>query len=133
MSSAVNDLLVALVARLEGDGDLTALIGAGGICDRRLARGREPYVMIGQVEADDLSTDDESLLECRLVLTAWSAVGRQQAEAVAARLRAVIDDADLALQAGRVISLRHRKTVSRREEKTALFRVDVTFRAVVEG
>ncbi|MGG7518514.1 DUF3168 domain-containing protein [Allorhizobium undicola] len=131
MSAAVNELLAAVTARLEADVALVGLIGTGRICDRRLPRGREPYVMLGEVECEDMSSDDDGLIVCHLTLTAWAAEGRRQVEAIAARIRAVLDDAALVLPTAVAVSLLHEKTASRREEKSALYRADIQFRSLL--
>lgn len=132
MSSAVNELLVAIQARLEGDAGLAALIGAGGLRDRR-ARGLDlPALVLGAVEARDYSTASEAGFEILLALEAWSAEGRRETEAIGHAVRGLLDDADLALAAHTLVSLRHRRTVSRREAKTGFFVAEMAFRAVVE-
>ena len=132
MSSAVNELLVAIQARLEGDAGLAALIGGGGLRDRR-ARGLDlPALVLGVVEARDYSTASEAGFEILLTLEAWSAEGRRETEAIGHAVRGLLDDADLALAAHALVSLRHRRTVSRREAKTGFFVAEMAFRAVVE-
>ncbi|NKN39616.1 DUF3168 domain-containing protein [Agrobacterium sp. a22-2] len=130
--SAVNELLQAVHARLSGDAALTALIGTAGIHDRRLSKAALPTLVIGSIEARDYSTGTEMGCECLLSLEAWSASGRREAEEIAGLVRGLLDDADLALPSAVLVSLAHRKTVSRREVKTALFVAEMQFRAVLE-
>lgn len=132
MSSAVNELLVAIQARLAGDAGLVALIGAGGMRDRRADRLALPALVLGPVEARDFSTASEPGLEILLTLEVWSAEGRREAEAVGETLRGLLDDADLMLAGRALVSLRHRRTVSRREAKSGFFVAELAFRAVVE-
>ncbi|MFA7415241.1 MAG: DUF3168 domain-containing protein [Rhizobium sp.] len=132
MASPVNDLLQAVHARLSGDPALAALIGGNGVHDRRLGRTVMPYLAIGAIETRDRSTATEKGLECLLSIEAWSAAGRREAEEIASLVRMLLDDADLALTTATLVSLRHRRTTSRREAKTALFVAEMMFRAVME-
>ena len=132
MSSAVNELLVAIQARLEGDAGLAALIGGGGMRDRR-ARGRDrPARVRGGVDARGYWAARGA--GCGMLLTreAGSAEGRRETEAIGHAVRGLLDDADLALAAHALVSLRHRRTVSRREANTGFFVAEMAFRAVVE-
>lgn len=130
--SAINELLQAVHGRLSGDAALTALIGTAGIHDRRLSKAALAYLVIGSVEARDYSTGTETGCECLLSLEAWSESGRREAEEIAAILRGLLEDADLALPSAVLVSFAHRRTVSRREVKTALFVAEMQFRAVLE-
>ncbi|MBW8321634.1 MAG: DUF3168 domain-containing protein [Arenimonas sp.] len=132
MSSAVNELLGAIQARLAGDAGLAALIGAGGMRDRRASGLDLPALVLGAVECRDYSTASEAGLEILLTVEAWSAEGRREAEAIGEAVRHLLDDADLTLAGQTLVSLRHRRTISRREAKTGLFVAELTFRAVVE-
>ena len=132
MSSAVNELLAAIQALLTGDAGLAALIGTGGMRDRRAIGLDLPALVLGAVEARDFSTASEAGLEILLVLEAWSAEGRREAEAIGEAVRHLLDDAGLTLVGRALVSLRHRRTVSRRETKTGFFVAELTFRAVVE-
>lgn len=132
MSSAVNEFLAAVQARLAGDAGLVALIGAGGMRDRR-ANGLDlPALVLGAVEARDFSTASEAGLEILLTLEAWSDEGRREAEVIGDTVRGLLDDAGLAVAGHALVSLRHRRTVSRREAKTGFFVAEMVFRAVVE-
>jgi hypothetical protein len=132
MSSAVNELLAAIQALLKGDAGLFGLIGAGGLRDRRESGLELPALVLGAVEARDFSTASEAGLEILLVLEAWSAEGRREAEAIGEAVRHLLGDAGLTLVGRALVSLRHRRTVSRREAKTGFFVAELTFRAVVE-
>ncbi len=132
MSSAVNEFLAAIQARLVGDAGLAALIGAGGMRDRRADRLDLPALVLGAVEGRDYSTASEAGLEILLTLEAWSAEGRREAEAIGEAVRGLLDDAALALAGRALVSLRHRRTVSRRDAKTGFFVAELVFRAVVE-
>ena len=132
MTSAVNELLAAIQALLTGDAGLGGLIGAGGMRDRRASGLDLPALVLGAVEARDFSTASEAGLEILLGLEAWSAEGRREAEAIGEAVRGLLDDAGLTLAGQTLVSLRHRRTTSRREAKTGFFVAELTFRAVVE-
>lgn len=129
--SPANALLTAVYDRLAGNATLLSLTG-GGIHDRRLERIDMPYLVIGSVETADFSTGSEGGLEITIVLEAWSATSRREAEVMADAVRGLLHEADLNLAGAELVSLRHRRTVSRREAKTALFVAEMRFRAVVE-
>ncbi len=132
MSSAVNEFLAAIQARLTGDAGLAALIGATGMRDRRADRLDLPALVLGAVECRDFSTASEAGVEILLTLEAWSGEGRREAEVIGEAVRGLLDDAALALAGHALVSLRHRRTVSRREAKTGFFVAELVFRAVVE-
>lgn len=132
MSSAVNELLAAIQTLLAGDAGLAALIGTGGLRDRRASGLDLPALVLGAIEARDFSTASEAGLEILLVLEAWSAEGRREAEVIGEAVRGLLDDAGLTLAGRTLVSLRHRRTVSRREAKTGFYAAELTFRAVVE-
>ncbi|PPJ47244.1 DUF3168 domain-containing protein [Rhizobium sp. KAs_5_22] len=132
MSSAVNEFLAAIQARLAGDVGLADVIGAGGMRDRR-ANGLDlPALVLSAVESRDYSTASEAGVEILLTLEAWSAEGRREAEVIAETVRSLLEDAALAPAGHALVSLRHRRTVSRREAKTGFFVAELVFRAVVE-
>lgn len=128
--TAVNELLAAVHARLTGDAGVSALVG-DEIHDRRLDRIAAPCLMLATVETRDYSTGDAEGLEVLLGFEAWSATGRREAEEIAGAVRASLHDAGLTLATVRLASLMHRRTVSRRAAKQAMYVADVGFRAVV--
>jgi hypothetical protein len=131
MTSPVNDLLTSITSTLLGNAALLRMVGADGIKDRRQLRSNQPYLMVGEVETTDLSTDGDRLLESLVTLQAWSSISRRETEALADLLRDLLQDAALSLTSATLVSLTHLKTVSRREAKTALYVAEVQFRAVV--
>lgn len=128
----VNELLQAVHARLSGDAALAALVGPDGIVDRRRDAAALPCLVTGTVETRAYGTASEDGLECLLDFEAWSATGRREAEEIAAQVRALLDDADLALASAHLISLSHRRTASRRAAATRHYVAEMRFRAVVE-
>jgi hypothetical protein len=132
MTSPANELMTAIQTRLTADAALVALIGPGGLSDRRVNRLDLPVVVAGSVETRDFSTATEPGAEIIFTLEAWSGEGRRAAEAIAEALRNLLDGADLALSGRHLVNLRHRRTVSHREPKTTFFVAEASFRAVVE-
>lgn len=131
MTSPVNELLTTITSTLLGNNTLLRMVGADGIKDRRLLRSSQPYLMVGEVETTDQSTDGDRLLESLVTLQAWSSTSRREAEVLADLLRDLLHDAALSLTSATLVSIIHTKTVSRREAKTALYVADVQFRAVM--
>lgn len=131
MSSPVNELLTTITSTLLNNVAVLKIIGADGIKDRRQLRSNQPYLMVGEVETTDQSTDGDRLLESLVTLQAWSATSRREAETLADLMRDLLHDAALSLTSATLVSIIHIKTVSRREAKTALYVADVQFRAVM--
>jgi hypothetical protein len=131
MISPVNKLLSTITSTLLQNTTVLSMIGRDGIKDRRLLRSAQPYVMVGDVESNDLSTDGDGMMECYVTLQAWSSTSRREVEVLADLLRALLQDADLTLGSASLVSIIHVKTVSRREVKTALYVAEVQFRVVI--
>ena len=133
MSAAANTLLQAIHAVLAADAGLTALIGTDGIRDRLVTGRQLPCVVIAELVSNDYSTSTEPGEEHFLTLQAWSdAAGQRQAQAIAALVRGLLQDAALPLAACTLVNLRHVATKARREPKTRLFCAEMRFRAVTE-
>lgn len=131
--SAANALLKAIHARLSGDGDLVAMTGGRVMLDRLADRTPLPLVALGEMDTRDASTATEAGAEHLFSLTVWSDVeGRREAEAIAGRLRTLLDDAALALEGATLVSLFHLRTRTRREPKTGRFAAELSFRAMTE-
>lgn len=131
MTSPINSLLRAMTSALLANATVLGMVGPDGIKDRRLLFSAEPYVMVGDVESKDLSTDGDGLLECFVTLQVWSSTSRREVETLADLLRDLLHDAALTLDGATLVSILHVKTVSRREAKTALYLAEVQFRAVL--
>lgn len=131
--TAANALMQAIHARLAGDAGLSALIGPDGIRDRLLPRLRLPAIVFGELETRDLSTATEAGEEHFLTLEIWSeGEGRRQAQEIAGRVTALLDDVELALENAVLVSLLSTGSRSRREPKTKAYLVELGFRAVTE-
>lgn len=130
MADVQNALQKAIHDALAADATLTGLIGEGGIFDHRATGRPMPYLVIAGIVTTDFGPDAE---EHVLTLEAWSdAAGRKQAQAIAARARALLDDASLSISGAVLVNLQHRTTRVRREPKTRAFCAEMTFRAVTE-
>mgnify|MGYP000179128698 CR=1 FL=1 len=132
MTNAVNALVLALQQAVKADAALVAQLGADGMTDRTVRPQRFPALVLGTVEARDFSTGEAEAAEILLVLEAWSARSRREAEELVAELRRVAGEMGQALEGFRLVNWTHRRTVSRREVKAGLFVAEASFRAVVE-
>ena len=133
MSTAANELLQALHAALAADTELSALVGDTGFRDR-LATGRQlPSLVLSELVTNDYSTATEPGEEHLVTLQVWSeSQGQRQAQTIAGRVRALLDDATPTLATASLVNLRHISTRTRREPKTRLFCAEMRFRAVTE-
>ncbi|MGF9562573.1 DUF3168 domain-containing protein [Neorhizobium sp. JUb45] len=128
---AVNALMKAIFARLSGDAELRALVGPDGVRDRMLARAELPCVVFGETDSRD--EDGETLQVHLITLEVWSlSEGRRETQVIAARVRALLHDAAMALEGAVLVSLLHRGTRTRREAKTKFQLAEMRFRAVTE-
>ncbi|MCX8998463.1 DUF3168 domain-containing protein [Rhizobiaceae bacterium BDR2-2] len=131
--SAANALLMAIHDRLSGDAELVSLTGGRVLIDRLADRTPLPLVALGDMESRDWSTGTDSGEEHLFSLVVWSeAAGRREAAAIATRIRALLDDAPLALDGAHLVGLLHRTTRTRREPKSGRFVAELSFRAVTE-
>lgn len=133
MSSHENALLAAIHDALAGDAELTGLIGENGIFDRLLKRPQLPAIVFGECETIDISTVDGKGFEHALTLEIWSeAHGRKAAQEIEARVKTLLDDADLSLSGAVLVNLIHRSTRVKRVARTGYFLAEMRFRAVTE-
>ena len=132
MTNAVNALLAAVQQAVKADAALMAVLGPQGISDRTVRPQRFPALVVGSVEAREFSTSEADGSEILLTFEAWSAVSRREAEGLVAEFRRVADELPEMLEGFRLVNIRHRRTVSRREVKAGLFVAEAGFRAVVE-
>ncbi|MCF3642634.1 DUF3168 domain-containing protein [Rhizobium sp. TRM95111] len=131
--SAASALQAAIFTRLSGDATLASLVGADGITDRLLAKPKLPLVVLRAIDSTDFSTASEPGEEHRVTIEVWSqAAGNREAQAIAARLGALLHDAALTLDGVHLVSLLHRSTAQRRDGKTRYHRAELLFRAVTE-
>ncbi|MCB1447690.1 MAG: DUF3168 domain-containing protein [Rhizobiaceae bacterium] len=131
MTGSANALQAAIYQRLAEDPDLLAMIGPGSVFDRRMTGRPMPYLVLGGIVTSDFGPDAEEHL---VTIEAWSdAEGRRQVQAIAARVKQLLDDAPLALSGVSLVGLLFRTMRARREPGTRAQMVEMRFRAVTEG
>ncbi len=131
---SANALQIAVVARLTADSPVLAITGPGRIFDRLSQRKATPCLVLADWAEADWSTGDSAGSEHRFVLEAWSdAEGRRQVAALADAVKEALAAPDLDPAGMRLVSLRHERTVSRRDAKSGLFVARMTFRVLTES
>ncbi len=134
MMDAVLALRRVIQARLAGDAELVALLGGPRIHDEPPRAASGPYVLHGEVEARDASSQGVEACEQEIELVVWAgqpgATG--QALAVASRVGRALHEAALTPQGHRLISLVWTGLRLGRDEKTGLSRAAVKLRALTE-
>jgi thiamine monophosphate synthase len=131
--SAAGALQKAVFVKLAGDGALTALIGPDGVHDHLQVRTHWPCVFIAGIDSRDASTASEAGEEHLITLEVRTGEGgNRAAEEIAARVRALLDDAYLALDGFALVSILHRRTRMSRDAKAKGHVAEMVFRAVTE-
>ena len=135
MTDPQSALSAAIVAALNANAALTAIIGANAVHDRLLTRATMPYVVLREITSTEWGSDNDGGLEHLISLDAWSSSpGHREAQAIAGLLRQSLDNARLTLASGvTLVSLLHVKTRTRREAKTDAHVAETVFRAVTVG
>ena len=91
------------------------------------------FVLIGPEEVTDAGDKSGGGADHRFSLSVISdAAGFLAAKTVAVAISDVLDGAPLALERGRLVSLRFSRAVARRLDEGAVRRIDLTFRARIE-
>lgn len=130
MAGSGNALQAAIHARLSGDATLTAMIGTGSVFDRRVIGRPMPYLVLSEIATSDFAPGIE---EHMVKIEAWSeAAGRKQTQDIAARVKTLLDGANLSLSGFSLANLVHQRTAARRELKTKTQVAEMIFRAVTE-
>lgn len=108
MSDPVFALQAAIHARLAADTTLAGLLGTGARIHDRAPRGAPvPFVALGETRLSVIGAGGGPIHEQTLVLRIISrADGRREAAAIADRIDALLDGADLAPEGHRLVSLR---------------------------
>lgn len=108
MSDAVLDLQAALLAYLRAQPSLSVWLGTPArVYDQPPAGVVYPYVAFGRTSAQAIGMTGGAVTEQALTLTCVSRFGgSEEAKAIAAELRVLLDDAELALDGHRLASLR---------------------------
>lgn len=131
--SAAAALQKAIFERLAGDAALTALIGDGGVGDHLQTGSRRPGLWIASLESRDASTASEAGEEHLVTLEVRAGEGgNRAAQEIAARVRVLLDDAELVLDGFAFVSLFHRRTWIGRDAKAKGHIAEMVFRAVTE-
>lgn len=131
--SAAQSLQKAIFTRLSTDATLTALTGPDAIHDRLVTRREAPTILIASIDSRDRSTASEAGEEHLVTLKVMTGEGgHAAAQAIAARIRALLHDAPLTLTGFTLVSLLHRSTVTRREAKERGHVAEMVFRAATE-
>lgn len=124
----------ALGARLAAFAPLTALVAPANIVDRHGVPTAFPSVILG--EAQELDADvsfDRRHLRVVLTLHAWDrSPGTASVKRIADAIRAAVQGADLALDAGRLLDLTHTSTRILRDPDQVTAHAVVTLEALVE-
>ena len=135
MSYAIGAALQAAVyQRLRGSSALDALVGDAIYDAAPSGAVTGIYVSIGPedvVDASDMTGD--GAVHDFVVSVVTDAAGFQMAKDVAAVISDALVDATLVLARGKLIGLRFVKAKARRVDTASTRRIDITFRARVEG
>lgn len=126
-------LRAAVYDALRADSALGSALGGVKIYDEPPRDAAFPYVTLGEARIAPVAADGEAIHEHQLTLHAWSRQGgHREAHVIAAALLQALDDAPLALDSHRVVSLRFALADIRRESDGRTYHATVRFRAVTE-
>lgn len=127
-------LQAAVFQRLSADAPLAALVD-GGIHDAPApGTSSGSYVVLGAEEVIDRSDSSGPGAEHRFTVSVVSdAPGFQRAKEIAGRIGAILPEADLTLAVGRLVGLWFHQAQARRVEGGTVRRIDLRFRARIEG
>ncbi|MFC3209107.1 DUF3168 domain-containing protein [Aquamicrobium soli] len=133
MTAPAAEFQKALFEVLAGDDALTGLLGGAKIFDQAPADARFPYATFGRTSFYDWSTSTEGGVEQLFTLHVWSkAKGKKEILGIMERVKLRLDDADLALEMHRLVSLRFDYGEARYDEDVAVHHGLLRFRAVIE-
>jgi hypothetical protein len=131
---AAGALQAAVWQRLAGDAALTALVGAAIHDAVPPGAGPQTYVLVGPEEVRDASDGSGGGAEHRFTVSVVTrAAGFQAAKEAAAAVSDALVGAELVLARGRLVGLWFLKARAAREGRGGVRRVDLTFRARVDG
>lgn len=133
MTSVGWDLQKAVYAALIANAQLTTLLGAERIYDSPPQAAAFPYIVIDQMQIRDWRTGTEKGFEHILMLHIWSRCdGKREVYDIADAMRAVLDDAEMTLDAHRLVSFTHQYSDLKRDEDGKTFHGIMRFRALTE-
>lgn len=131
--SASWQLQQALIAALNLDTALLALVGGARVFDHPPLRARLPYVTLGVTLTNDWSTSTEEGSEHILTLHSWTeSNSRQQAHEIEAAIVTAISSLSPSLSGHRLINARHQFSEIRRDPEGDAFHGIIRFRLVTE-
>ncbi|KQR77347.1 hypothetical protein ASG25_03405 [Rhizobium sp. Leaf384] len=132
-TSAANALQAAVFTALSGDAALSAMLGPGGIHDRLLDDPAHPYLRLAGIESRDWSTASEPGEAHDMAIEVRGGEGGHRGvQEIAARVRALLDDAGLLLSGHHLVNLRHEGTRTARDAEARGHVAAMRFRAVTE-
>lgn len=127
-------LQVAVYQHLLADAGLAALIGDAIHDAPPPGTPSGSYVVLGAEEVIDRSDVSGPGAEHRFTVSVVSdSAGFQLAKQIAGRISAILPDAELALTEGRLVAIWFHHAQARRVEGGAVRRIDLRFRARIEG
>jgi hypothetical protein len=134
MTSPILALRAAILARLQSDADLAALMGGAVRLHDEPPRAAEPvYALFDDAVARDWPGDGGRGHEQEAALAIWAKPGGARTALVAAeRIAALLDDAALALDGHRLVNLRVTAIETARDDKAGVARATLRLRAVTE-
>ena len=134
MSSASWALQAAMFTALSADANIKSVLGdPPRVYDEVPRNAAMPYLVIGDGKESDWSTSTDTGTEHALVLHVWSrARGRKESKAVAATVRAALDDAALTLAGHTLIGIKHQSSEYLRQTYGQTYHAVMKFRAVTE-
>ncbi len=134
MSKAGWPLQKAIYAALSADPALTALIGdPPRVFDDPKGSEELPFVQIGDGTESDFGTATDRAAEHQLIIHVWSrGGGRKEARAILSAIYDILHDANLTLEANRLINLRFLLSQVSRENDGETYHGIARYRAVTE-
>ncbi len=133
MSESLFALQKAIVAALNADAALVALLGGAKAFEHAPSSTSAPWIAFGDMKTRDLAASGPPLSEHRVTLVCVSRQpGTKEALTIAARVSALLQDAPLALAGHRLVSLAVTGVELAREGKEPVRKARVALRAVAE-
>lgn len=134
MTAAASELQKAVFAALNGDVELTALMGgAGKVYDHAPAAATFPYITFGRTSIFDWSTGTELGSEHLFTLHVWSKTkGKKEALEIMERAKWRLDDASLPLEGQQLVSMRLEFAEARYDDDQSVHHGLLRFRALIE-
>ncbi|MCV0396190.1 MAG: DUF3168 domain-containing protein [Rhizobiaceae bacterium] len=134
MTAPATDLQKSVFATLDGDTELSGLLGGQRVYDRVPPGSAFPYITFGRTALYDWSTGTEIGTEHIFTLQVWSkARGREETQAIMERVRALLHDRPLPMESHRLVNLRLEFAEDRQDDDLAVHRGLLRFRATVEA